>query len=74
MLILGRCTSGEAGTSSSTKARAVLECGVPRAARRVNIHLPDEKSRRVGQAIAAASLPALAGKPRPTAAMKETAM
>jgi hypothetical protein len=28
--------------------------------RKVNIQLPDEKSRRVGQSIAAASLPALA--------------
>jgi predicted NBD/HSP70 family sugar kinase len=63
VLILGRCTSGRGGTLILDGARAVLESEFPEVCRRVNIQLPDEKSRRVGQSIAAASLPALAGKP-----------
>jgi hypothetical protein len=35
----------------------VLETEFPELAAQISIHLPDEKSRRVGQAIAAASLP-----------------
>ena len=38
-------------------ASEVLRAGVPGPGGEVNIHLPDEKSRRVGQSIAAASLP-----------------
>ena len=41
-------------------AKAVIAAEFPELASRVNIQLPDEKSRRVGQSIAAASLPALA--------------
>jgi hypothetical protein len=40
-------------------ARQVLSGEFPDLAGRIRIHLPDEKSRRVGQAIAAASLPAI---------------
>ena len=56
VLILGRCTSGAAGRSSST---APTKCSRPSSPswHRVHIQLPDEKSRRVGQSIAAASLP-----------------
>jgi predicted NBD/HSP70 family sugar kinase len=60
VLILGRCTSGRGGPLILEGARAVLEDEFPRLAERVKIQLPDEKSRRVGQAIAAASLPDLA--------------
>jgi len=35
----------------------VLRLEFPGLAARLNLHLPDEKSRRVGQAVAAASLP-----------------
>jgi len=63
VLILGRCTSGRGGQLILEGARAVLESEFPEVCRKVNIQLPDEKSRRVGQSIAAASLPALAGKP-----------
>jgi predicted NBD/HSP70 family sugar kinase len=59
VLILGRCTSGQGGPLILAGARQVLEHEFPALATRVNLHLPDEKSRRVGQAIAAASLPAL---------------
>jgi len=37
----------------------VLAAEFPELAGRINIQLPDEKSRRVGQSIAAASLPAI---------------
>lgn len=59
VLILGRCTSGSGGTLLLEGAQAVLQAEFPELAARLQLHLPDEKSRRVGQAIAAASLPAL---------------
>ena len=61
-LILGRVTSGEAGPIIVEKAREVLKVEFPELAGRLALHLPDEKSRRVGQAVAAASLPMTAGK------------
>jgi predicted NBD/HSP70 family sugar kinase len=57
VLILGRCTSGKGGELILEGARKVLREEFPELATRVNIQLPDEKSRRVGQSIAAASLP-----------------
>jgi len=57
VLILGRCTSGQGGTLILEGAREVLATEFPDLAARINIQLPDEKSRRVGQSIAAASLP-----------------
>jgi predicted NBD/HSP70 family sugar kinase len=59
LLILGRVTSGRGGPLILDGAKAVLAAEFPELAARVNIQLPDEKSRRVGQSIAAASLPAL---------------
>jgi predicted NBD/HSP70 family sugar kinase len=56
-LVLGRVTSGEAGPVILEKAREVLRLEFPDLAGRLSLHLPDEKSRRVGQAVAAASLP-----------------
>lgn len=58
VLILGRCTSGSGGTLILDGAKHVLDTEFPELAH-INIQLPDEKSRRVGQSIAAASLPAL---------------
>jgi predicted NBD/HSP70 family sugar kinase len=60
VLILGRVTSGRGGHIILDGAKAVLASEFPDVAARVNIQLPDEKSRRVGQSIAAASLPAIA--------------
>ncbi len=57
VLILGRCTSGSGGSLIVQGANEVLEAEFPEIAARLTLHLPDEKSRRVGQAIAAASLP-----------------
>jgi len=57
VLILGRCTSGRGGAIMLAKALQVLAVDFPELAESINVQLPDEKSRRVGQAIAAASLP-----------------
>ncbi len=57
MLILGRVTTGKGGDIVIDKAREVLKKEFPEIARAVAMHVPDEKSRRVGQAVAAASLP-----------------
>jgi predicted NBD/HSP70 family sugar kinase len=59
VLILGRCTSGLGGTLILEGAKAVFRAEFPELADRLQIQLPDEKSRRVGQSIAAASLPAV---------------
>ncbi|HOU11498.1 MAG TPA: ROK family protein [Anaerolineae bacterium] len=59
VLILGRCTSGSGGQLILDSANAVLAEEFPELAARIHIQLPDEKSRRVGQSIAAASLPAV---------------
>ncbi len=57
VLILGRVTSGVGGGILLSRAQAVLKVEFPELAARVQIHLPDESTRRVGQAVAAASLP-----------------
>ncbi len=57
MLILGRVTTGKGGDIVISKAREVLEREFPETAAKIAVHVPDEKSRRVGQAVAAASLP-----------------
>lgn len=59
LLILGRVTTGKGGDIILAKAREVLRTEFPEIAARVELHVPDEKSRRVGQSVAAASLPAL---------------
>lgn len=57
VLILGRCTSGRGGSLILENALQVLQGEFPELSARLNVQLPDEKSRRVGQSIAAASLP-----------------
>ena len=59
VLVLGRCTSGRGGGLIVDGAQEVLDAEFPELAGRIQVHLPDEKSRRVGQSIAAASLPAI---------------
>jgi predicted NBD/HSP70 family sugar kinase len=59
LLVLGRVTTGSGGDIVLDKARAVLKAAGGESAGRITLHVPDEKSRRVGQAVAAASLPAL---------------
>ena len=60
-LILGRCTSGRGGEIILAKAREVMASEFPELAEKIELQLPDEKSRRVGQSIAAASLPETKG-------------
>jgi predicted NBD/HSP70 family sugar kinase len=57
MLVLGRVTTGAGGDMVLSKAREVLALEFPEVASNIAIHVPDEKTRRVGQAVAAASLP-----------------
>jgi predicted NBD/HSP70 family sugar kinase len=57
LLILGRVTSGPGGEVMLEGAKQALRTEFPELAGRVNLHTPDEKEKRHGQAIAAASLP-----------------
>ena len=59
VLLLGRCTSGKGGTLILDGANQVLREEFPELFARIHLQLPDEKSRRVGQSIAAASLPVI---------------
>ncbi len=61
LLLLGRVTSGSGGPIILKQANHVLATEFPDVAAKIELHLPDEKTRRVGQAVAAASLPALWG-------------
>jgi predicted NBD/HSP70 family sugar kinase len=56
LLLLGRVTSGKGGDIMIAKANEVLANEFPELSQ-VKITTPDEKMRRVGQSIAAASLP-----------------
>lgn len=57
MLVLGRVTTGIGGDIVLSKAREVLGREFPETAAGITMHVPDETTRRVGQAVAAASLP-----------------
>lgn len=59
LLVLGRVMSGIGGDTIQERATRILKSEFPELAERVTLHVPDEKSRRVGQAVAAASLPAI---------------
>jgi predicted NBD/HSP70 family sugar kinase len=59
VLVLGRVTSGAGGDDIVSGARQVLEVEFPELARQIAFHVPDEHDKRHGQAIAAASLPAV---------------
>ena len=56
VLLLGRVTSGEGGNIVIEKAKEVLAAEFPEL--KFELEMPDEKNRRVGQSIAAASLAA----------------
>ncbi len=57
VLIMGRVTSGQGGVILLERAQEVLDKEFPELARKIKLHIPDENSRRVGQSVAAASLP-----------------
>jgi predicted NBD/HSP70 family sugar kinase len=58
VLALGRVTTGVGGDVIIRHAKEVLRLEFPELADRISFHLPDEKDKRHGQAVAAASLPA----------------
>ena len=57
VLLLGRVSSGKGGDIVLEFANKALKDEFPELAEKITIALPDEKSRRVGQSVAAASLP-----------------
>jgi predicted NBD/HSP70 family sugar kinase len=59
VLILGRVTSGPGGELILNGAREVLKVEFPELFQKIRFHIPDEKEKRHGQAVAAASLPEL---------------
>lgn len=62
ILLMGRATSGTGGSVILDTANKVMREEYPDVYARVSLSLPDEKSRRVGQSIAAASLPPIEGE------------
>lgn len=59
LIIMGRVTTGQGGQIMIDAASKVLEVEFPELAKTITITQPDEKMNRHGQAVAAASLPAL---------------
>ena len=57
VLVLGRVSAGIGGEIMIAECRRVLDEEYPELASKLRVMLPDEKARRVGQSIAAASLP-----------------
>jgi predicted NBD/HSP70 family sugar kinase len=59
LMVLGRVMTGEGGDLILSTAGQVLKAEFPELAARIHFHIPGEKEKRHGQAIAAASLPAI---------------
>jgi predicted NBD/HSP70 family sugar kinase len=59
LLVLGRVTTGAGGEMIIRCAQEVLRSEFPDVSRKITFHIPDEREKRHGQAIAAASLPAI---------------
>jgi len=59
VLVMGRVTSGAGGERILRRAHEVLDAEFPAVASRTRVLMPEEKNKRHGQAIAAASLPAI---------------
>ena len=57
LLVLGRAASGVGGDLLIEECNRILKEEYPELAEKITVMLPDEKARRVGQSIAAASLP-----------------
>ena len=57
MMMLGRVMSGKGGDIILDTCNAILKDEFPALAKKVEVMLPDEKTRRVGQSVAAATLP-----------------
>lgn len=63
LLLLGRVMSGKGGDVILSHAREILASEFPDVLRDIRLHLLDEKTRRIGQAVAAASLPEIPRTP-----------
>ena len=59
LLVLGRVLTGQGGDLILSTAAQVLKVEFPELAERIRFHIPDEKEKRHGQAVAAASLPSI---------------
>jgi predicted NBD/HSP70 family sugar kinase len=59
LMVLGRVMSGKGGDTILASCQAVLKDEFPAVYSTIQVMLPDEKTRRVGQSVAAASLPEL---------------
>lgn len=59
LLVLGRVLSGAGGDLILSTAGRVLKEEFPELAEQIRFHIPDEKAKRHGQAVAAASLPSI---------------
>ncbi len=59
LLMLGRVMSGKGGDTILSTCQKILADEFPEVSKYVQVMLPDEKARRVGQSVAAASLPEL---------------
>ena len=59
LMLLGRVMSGKGGDTILRVCKEILADEYPELAAKCNVTLPDEKMRRVGQSVAAASLPAI---------------
>jgi len=57
MMMLGRVMSGKGGDIILDTCNTILKDEFPTLAKKVEVMLPDEKTRRVGQSVAAATLP-----------------
>ena len=57
MMVLGRVMSGKGGEEILATCQTVLADEFPELSKNIQVMLPDEKTRRVGQSVAAASLP-----------------
>ena len=59
MMVLGRVMSGKGGEIILAECQKVLSTEFPQLYQAIQVMLPDENTRRVGQSVAAASLPEL---------------
>ena len=57
LMVLGRVMSGKGGDTILATCQQVLQQQFPELYAQVQVMLPDERTRRVGQSVAAASLP-----------------
>ena len=57
VLLLGRVMSGKGADIILEYTKKVLDEEYPELSSKITLHIPDEKTRRVGQSAAAASLP-----------------